>query len=467
MGIAFRSGLRHLSAPGFVLAAVLTAPAPIAFSAPPAAAEPQNAAPDPGAIPADLAARWFAQARDLCRADGGRLWGRDLYGPILLVNPGTRAAAANRPDADGVLRPAGPDSVWTGTLPEGVACANTATDWGGRTWTMLLWPLPEDRYDRGRLLCHELFHQSQADLGLPMSNPENAHLDEATGRTWLRLEWRALAEALLRRDEDRARAARGALLFRAVRRSLLPAAGEHERLLEMNEGLAEYTGLVLSGLPEWALPDRAAARLARDETGDHFQRSFAYASGPAYGLLLDALAPGWRRALQADDDLGALLAAALGFHPPADPAGAAEARLASYDGDLVVQEERERQETRDRRLAGYRERLVDGPVLVLPAGSEVRYTFNPYGLESLPGQGQVFTTLQAQDAWGALHVQGGTALMVRNASGAVGGFRVPAPADIEARPLAGDGWTLDLAEGWAPVPGPRPGDYRLERRASR
>lgn len=431
----------------------------------------RGASPEDGAgsgpIPADLAARWFAQARELCRRDGGRLWGRDLYGSALLVDPATRTAVANRPDADGVLRPAGPDSVWAGTLPEGIGCANTATEWGGRTWTMLLWPLPEDRYDRGRLLCHELFHQAQADLGLPMSNPENAHLDEATGRTWLRLEWRALAEALLRRGEDRAQAIRDALLFRSVRRHLLPEAAEPERLLEMNEGLAEYTGLVLSGLPRWALPDRAASRLARDETGDRFQRSFAYASGPAYGLLLDDLAPGWRKSLRASDDLGNLLAAAVDFQTRPDLTGAAEPRLAAYDGDLVVREERERQERRDLRLAGYRQRLVDGPVLVLPAGSEVRYTFNPYGLESLPGEGQVFTTLEAQDEWGALHVQGGVALLVRNGSGGVDGFRVPAPADANTRPLAGDGWSLDLAEGWKPVPGPRAGDLRLERQAAR
>src|SRR5690606_9983974 len=40
--------------------------------------------------------------------------------------------------------------------------------------------------------------------------------------------------------------------------------------------------------------------------------SFAYARGPAYGLLLDQADPGWHRRLDADADLGALLARAHG-----------------------------------------------------------------------------------------------------------------------------------------------------------
>ena len=35
--------------------------------------------------------------------DGGRLWGRSLDGPLLLVDPETRSAVANRTDGKGVL----------------------------------------------------------------------------------------------------------------------------------------------------------------------------------------------------------------------------------------------------------------------------------------------------------------------------------------------------------------------------
>jgi len=36
-----------------------------------------------------------------------------------------------------------------------------------------------------------------------------------------------------------------------------------------------------------------------------------------------------------------------------------------------------------------------------------------------------------------------------------------APADTSARPVVGQGWTLDLAPGWTIVPGARKGDMIL------
>jgi hypothetical protein len=36
-----------------------------------------------------------------------------------------------------------------------------------------------------------------------------------------------------------------------------------------------------------------------------------------------------------------------------------------------------------------------------------------------------------------------------------------APSDIEGPKLAGDGWTLELKQGWKVVPGEREGDHRV------
>jgi hypothetical protein len=56
---------------------------------------------------------------------------------------------------------------------------------------------------------------------------------------------RALAEALSHDGDGRRAAIRDALDFRARRRALFPGAAEEEDALERNEGMAEYTGLVL------------------------------------------------------------------------------------------------------------------------------------------------------------------------------------------------------------------------------
>jgi hypothetical protein len=163
----------------------------------------------------DQAARAFAQVKELSDRDAGKLWGRHLNGPILFVDARTLWAIASQADQEGHLRPQG--ALWLGRLPDRIAPANTALDWAGVRWTMVLWPLPDLPHARGRLLLHECFHRIQNDLGLPASNPANAHLDEESGRVWMRLEMRALAEALSQDGKARDQAIRDALAFRERR----------------------------------------------------------------------------------------------------------------------------------------------------------------------------------------------------------------------------------------------------------
>ncbi|MEO8577640.1 MAG: hypothetical protein ABI556_13100, partial [Gemmatimonadales bacterium] len=205
----------------------------------------------PTTIDASLARAYFAELRELGTSDGGRMWGRAVNGPMMFVDAATRTLVASECDAKGIFREN--NGVCVGTLPEQINPANTAVDLGGKRWSMVLWPVSDSRYARRRLLMHESFHRIQKDLGIPATDPSNSHLATLDGRIWMRLEMRALTEALLRTGDVRTRALRDALIFRARRRSLAPRAGEDERQLELNEGLAEYTGLVTSGLPRSSL----------------------------------------------------------------------------------------------------------------------------------------------------------------------------------------------------------------------
>ncbi len=65
--------------------------------------------------------------------------GKTLYGPMLFVQPESRAVVANEADASGLLQKQG--DVYAGVLPKDVMIANTAVDWAGKRWTMVMWPL--------------------------------------------------------------------------------------------------------------------------------------------------------------------------------------------------------------------------------------------------------------------------------------------------------------------------------------
>ncbi|MDR0505984.1 MAG: hypothetical protein LBH32_04080, partial [Dysgonamonadaceae bacterium] len=118
-----------------------------------------------------------------------RLWAKDLYAPILLVNPNTRKVFANFADTNDALKKDG--NIYSGTLPDEINIANTAIDWNGRRWAMLMLPLPADKFERINLLAHELFHVSQPALGFKLFNTDNNHLNRKDGRIYLRLELEA------------------------------------------------------------------------------------------------------------------------------------------------------------------------------------------------------------------------------------------------------------------------------------
>lgn len=399
----------------------------------------------------NLARQFFEEAKALSEEDGGRLWGVTLYGPMLFVDPKTRAVVANQADAEGRLEKE--DDAFVGTLPPEEIIASTAMTWAGVKWTMLAWPIPKDVEERRHLMAHELWHRIQDDLALPASGFGNSHLNTRDGRIWMRLECRALRAALECSGQPRRRAILDALTFRVYRRSLFEKSEAQERALEMNEGLAEYTGIRLSSKRESAVAARAIKNLRSLEEWDTLARSFAYASGPAYGLLLDEAKPDWRKDLKAKDDLGRVLQLARSIAIPEDPAPQARKLAESYDGARLFTAEREREAARWQRLARYRKRLVYEPLLVIPL-LHVNIGFNPLQIETLDDLGTVYPTATLSDEWGVLRVSGG----VRLSKGWKAAY-VPAPGETDARPLQGDGWTLELNEGWTLRPGERKGDF--------
>lgn len=404
-------------------------------------------------IDLDEARRAFAAAKAASDRDGGRLWGVELYGPVFLVDPGSRSVVADRADPEGALTER--EGVWVGALPEQLNPANTAIDWSGLRWTMVLWPTPSVPHARNRLLLHEMFHRVQDAVGLPANNPANAHLDSKDGRSWMRLEMRALAVALVADGASRAEAIADALAFAAQRRDLFPQAAAEEDALERNEGMAEYTGLVLGGLPAEVLADRAAVALEQREGGESLSRSFAYATGPAYGVLLDASGEPWRERLLAGGSLRDLLAQAY----LVEPVAAADARLAPYNGEWVIAIEAAGEVERLAREAELRGRFVDGPVVRMAPGEDFRFSFDPNEAVGLEGVGTVYESARVVDSWGILEIASGGALFLRDDRGWITGVAVPAPAGSTDPPVSGEGWTLELADGWEIAPGQRAGDW--------
>lgn len=432
--------LTRFAAPGSLLAVVL------AWTG--LAAQPALAAVDPAG-----AAAVFAEAKLICQRDAGKLWGHSLCGPILLVDPVDRSVVANQADAHGRLKASG--RIFAGTLPNTEILANTSVSWSGTSWSEMLWPLPSDVEQRHVMLAHEMFHRIQPALHMVRSDGDNAHLDTLQGRYLLQLEWRALAKALRAPTvAGRNAAVADALLFRHERYRLFPRAAAGEGALEHNEGVAEYTG-VKAGL---ATPQARVAYAVRDLSAfvpaPTFVRSFAYATGPAYGLLLDQADPGWRGKLSSGQRLDQLLGTALRL--PAPAFDTLSQREAAYDDGSLHAGELQRDRQRQARLAALKAKLVDGAVLRLPL-AHTSYQFNPQTLQPLGPSGTVYPHMRLADDWGVLDVEDDALLDEASKSASV------SAVGIDAAGRKGHGWTLSLKDGWVLRPGARKGDWTVQR----
>lgn len=384
---------------------------------------------------------YFAESRTLCEGEAGRLWGVSLCGPMVFADAATRTVATSH---------AAPEAP----PPPALGFANATLEWGGIRWSSYVWrTIPGDAHRRARLLLHELFHRVQPGLGLVTPEADNAHLDTFEGRYWLQLEWRALARALGATGPAREAAVRDALAFRSRRRALFTGSAENERREEIREGLAQYTATVVAAASPADARADAVEQLTQAPRNETLVRTFAYASGAAYGLLLDAWFPGWTRRVRAGDDLGELLMASAGLRPSDDPERAA----ARYDGLALWASEQSRDSAQRALVLELRRRFVDGPVLVLPGAPG---SFASAGLTPIPGAGTVFPDVRVTAEWGRLVADRALRSTDRST------ISLPAPRMREGATISGDGWTLEMAPGWTLRPGPRPGDVRPVREGS-
>ena len=251
----------------------------------------------------ELAKRYFEEAMKLCERDAGRLWGVSLCGPMVIVDQasGTRATSLPEPE---------------GSPPRLQGLVDGPIMWGGLRWfSFPLRMLPEKDADaRQQIMLHGLFHRIQPELGFLADDGINEHLHTLEGRIWMQLEWRALRRAVESSGSDRVGAIADALAFRRERRRRFPGAADNERRDEIREGLASYTGIAAWANSPADAHRAAALALAGGEMQTSFVGNFEAASGPAYGVLLDDLVPGWRRQVRSSSDLGDMLASAI--HTP-------------------------------------------------------------------------------------------------------------------------------------------------------
>jgi len=112
----------------------------------------------------DTISQYFNEAKKICDKDNGKLWGKPLWSPIIVINRNTRVFAANENDSTGSLKKV--NDVYTGIFPENKIISNSTVEFDGKFWTMVSYPISNDPLERKMLFIHEMFHHLQKHLNL-------------------------------------------------------------------------------------------------------------------------------------------------------------------------------------------------------------------------------------------------------------------------------------------------------------
>ncbi len=231
-----------------------------------------------------------------------------------------------------------------------------------------------------------------------------------------------------------------------------------ENWLELGEGIAEYTGEASSGR---AAEDKTVYfTTAIDQFYDapSFVRSFAYRTIPAYGYLLDRSRPGWNREITGETDLTAFFIEAFGLNIlPLATQKEIDRRAAAYNGEVIMTEEQQREEQRLERMAAYKETFVSSPHFEI-ALENMQISFNTSNLVPLDEYGTVYPTLYLKDNWGTLNVSEGALL-----SPQWNRITLSLPKNRDGNIVTGEGWWMELTEGYSIITDPLTGNVSLTR----
>ena len=386
----------------------------------------------------------FSDVDSLLKIDNGKFWGKGLYGPMIFVEPKTRLFYSNENNSTNEFEKFG--IIYRDTLHKDLNIANTAIDWNDKRWSMVMLPLPKDQISTNNLIIHELFHRLQPQIGFEnLQEMDNGHLDTYEGRLFLKLELQALEKALSTNDSiERLEHIQNALTFRNKRYKSTDIK-KAENSLELNEGLAEYTAIMLSGRKADEMKTHLSKSKTDFYTNPSFVRSFAYQTIPYYGYLLFFKKSNWHREMTKETNLTDYFNNAFNVKIPKKESIENIVKEFDYNFQQIQKEEAEREKLRIEKIVNLKAQFLEKPALVI-SFQNMNISFDPRNLIPIEDFGTVYPNCRVTDNWGVLEVENG-ALLASDWSK----ITVTAPTNISDKIVSGDGWKLELNANWKVV----------------
>lgn len=394
----------------------------------------------------EKASAYFKKAEADCNRDNGELWGKNIYGPSIMVDRNSRKIFANFPDNDGILKVK--DGIYTGYYPKELVINNNPVYFGETLFAMAPLPGEEDDYRITSRIIHGLFHAFQESVGCITPGYNTINMDDKNARLWIKLEWKALRKALNSEGEEQQIAIRDALIFKGSNHELYQKYASDETRFENYEGLATFTFLLFITNSSDEYKTRLFEYLDRIYSMPSYARSYGSIHGALYATLLYQKGFNFTEIRSVDFDLGEKVKELYNIQLPEVCRDVAGSLALNYDMKTIQEEE-------DKRDAEIRERMhrqtsifTEKPVVFLELQSPY-FDFEPEDIHPMDNLGTLYSKMRISDNWGKLAVDKGGCLLSNNLKY----LRITARGfSTDKNKFEGEGWHLILNDDWELVP---------------
>ena len=377
----------------------------------------------------------FAEAQRVCAADGGELWGENLWGPVLLVRDSDKITFTNEPALLPVSQKM--DALYCGILDSDIVVAGSAIRFKGSEVAVVpMFELSDSAMVE--VFVHELFHRFQnQQYNMSEVVYDNAHVDTKMGRTLVLCELLELSKALSSNVLGRKPHIERALMFRKWRWALFPDKITDECWFEFQEGLAMYTQYRICFQDSLKVAQQLCQEVERLLSSPNLSRQYGYNMGAMYACLND-LEPSWRQDASPSMNLSKIAGKLYGidFSNLEDTTA-----LKQSDSYLrVMQGVDKHQLVRQKVLDKVTESLQSKSVIYLRTDS-YQIGFNPSRVMGLDTLGNYFTVIELKGDFGTIYSEYGC--LISNQP-----ILVLPSSDIKRLRKKSPEFSIELNKGW-------------------
>lgn len=409
------------------------------------------------------------KAKKILLEENGELWGENIWSDNILVLGFDNTIYSLKP----LVNSKTTDSIiYHKKIPENtLGFSNAAQLYNGEEYAVVLTNYLDDN---SATIIHELFHTLQHKHIRLNGNPIK-YLDDYGARELLRLEYQSLKNALnaINLNNEKAKIEtyiNDALIFRKLRQTNYKEYHQNEIEIETSEGLANYTGFILSTYPNKY--KKAISEINQREQAQTYTRPFPYATGPAYGLIFDYLEINWKIGLDTTYDF--LKIYETKYLKKEIKASDKAIKFAQKRNNFneIHQQELDRKTENEKILRYYTDLFVKKPTLsVKLADSLYGRTFDMNGTIILKDKGIVYSMIKGVDGsknnFGNFSTIDGKEKL--GLSGVLISFdgeeyTFPLPIKIEKNNVIGEFYKIELSGGWEIIEVNEKGDLEIKKK---